>query len=354
MDLAKFTSWLNLRIPIIKQINSFLQGKIVPRHKYSFFYIFGGLSFFFFVIQVVTGMLLALYYSPTPENANESVRNIVAEVDFGWLIRSIHAWGANFMVATVLIHMFSTYFMKAYRKPREIMWLSGGIIFFVVLGFAFTGYLLPWDTTGYFATQIGTEIPKSIPLIGNLMVKLLRGGEDIGAEALKRLFAIHTIILPIISIFIISFHVILQQVLGTSIPPKIREQQSGIRFMPNFFYRDLITWTIGFILLFGCATILPWKLGEKADPYASAPAGIKPEWYFLPLYQGLKMVPNRILSLNGEMVINIFILLSSILWLSIPFLDYKANRDENSPIFTFLGVILIMYCIISVLLAYFF
>ena len=159
--MNRFSLWLDERLHLSSLIQ-FLSRKSVPRHKHSFWYIFGGLALFFFLVQLITGVLLLLYYSPTPETANESVRFIESQVPYGWFVRSLHAWSANLMVATVLVHLFSTYFMRAYRRPRELMWVSGLTLLLVVLGFGFTGYLLPWDTTAYFATQIGTEIPRTI------------------------------------------------------------------------------------------------------------------------------------------------------------------------------------------------
>src|SRR5579862_2090561 len=156
--------WIGERIAW-KEITGFLRRKRVPQHKHSFWYIFGGLTLFFFIVQIISGILLLFYYSPTPDTANDSIHLIMTKVPFGWLIRSIHGWSADLMVAMMLIHLFSTFLMRAYRKPREILWMTGVIQLFLVLGFAFTGYLLPWDAKAYSATKIGTEIPTSIPFL---------------------------------------------------------------------------------------------------------------------------------------------------------------------------------------------
>lgn len=348
----KNLDWIKGRIPFIRYIKEFLESKSVPNHKLIYFYLFGGLSLFLFLIQMVTGILLALYYSPTPENAHESIRKIMVEVEFGWAIRSIHMWGANLLVVVVLVHMFSVYFMKAYRRPREFMWFSGVIILFVVLGFAFTGYLLPWDTMGYFATQIGTEIPKSIPLVGETLIQLLRGEGEVAGEALKRMYVIHCIILPISILLLISFHLILQQFLGSSVPINTKSQGKSIPFLPNFLYRDFFAWTIATITIIGCSMMLPAGLGDKAEPLASAPLGIKPEWYFLPLYQTLRIFPTNILGLNGEMIVNTLVMLGSITWFIIPLLDKKAAREEKDLLFPLIGLLLILYCGTMIFLAY--
>lgn len=352
MRHTPITAWLSERIPLIYTLKQFLQQKSVPRHKYTFFYLFGGLSLFLFCTQIITGILLAIYYSPHPDSANESVRRIINEVSFGWVVRSIHSWGANFMVAVVLIHMFSTYFMQAYRKPREVMWMSGVVIFFLVLGFVFTGYLLPWDTTSYFATLIGTEIPKSIPIIGNVVVSLLRGENEVGIEALKRMYIIHILILPIISLLLIVFHIILQQSLGVSTPIGFKENLPQIPFLPNFLYRDFLTWTFTLSILLGMALMLPTALGVKADPLASAPMGIRPEWYFLPLYQTIRMFPTTAATLTGEMLVSILLIAGMTAWLFVPFLDRQAAREQKSVQFTFLGVVILLYCLVTIALGY--
>jgi len=343
--------WLDERLPV-REVVDYLSKKVVPRHKHSFWYYLGGLTLFFFVIQIITGLLLSIYYKPSPDEAYESVRTIVNEVPFGWLIRSLHSWAANLMVGALFIHMFSVFLMKSYRKPRELMWVSGVLLLFLILGFGFTGYLLPWDTMAYFATLIGTEIPKTVPIIGDWGVSLLKGGDEIGAETLTRMYSIHIIILPLITIMAVSFHLLVNQVLGSSVPIGTVVKQPPIRFFPNFLYRDVISWTIGLIALLGLAILLPWGLGEKADPLASAPVGIKPEWYFLPLFQSLKFAPSNIFGISGELLTNLLVGVLSIVWLSIPFLDRKASREEQSPLFTTFGILLILYLLVTITMAY--
>lgn len=348
---SKVIRWLDERLPM-REVTIFFSEKTVPRHKHSFWYYFGGLTLFFFVVQAVTGILLAVYYKPSPDQAYESVQRIVNEVPHGWLIRSIHSWSANLMVGSLFVHMFSAFLMKAYRKPRELMWISGVLLLFLVLGFCFTGYLLPWDTISYFATLIGTEVPRTLPVVGDWGVGILKGGEEIGGETLSRMYVLHITILPIIALAIVSFHLLMSQVFGSSVPVGAVERKSAIPFFPNFLYRDLIAWTVGFLALLALATLVPWGIGEKADPLASAPAGIKPEWYFLPLYQTLRMVPASLFGINGELVVNGLVGIASILWLAIPFLDRKSSHGKKSTLFTILGVTLMMYLAVTIILAY--
>lgn len=345
------TGWFIDRLKLAPLIEV-LSGKGVPRHRYSFWYIWGGLALFFFGIQVLTGILLLLYYSPTPETAHESIQFIITQVPFGWLIRSIHSWCSNLMIAAVLVHMFSNFFLRAYRKPRELMWLSGVLLLFLVLGFGFTGYLLPWDVTAYFATQIGTEVPRSTPLIGDIVVRILRGGEYIAAESMKRLFALHVVVLPLIALALTLFHIILNQVHGSSVPIGVRESGRPIRFFPNYLYRDAIVWCTGLIVLFWLSLAFPVTLGPKADPFSSAPVGIKPEWYFLTLYQTLRMVPSTVAGLNGEMLVNICVFLLGLFLLALPFIDAASRKEHRSPLLTALGIAAIVYLGAAISLAY--
>jgi len=156
------------------------KAKVVELHY------FGGMTLFLFTVQVVTGILLLLYYRPSSENAFESVQFIMTEVKFGWLIRSIHSWSANLMIATLFIHMFSVFFLRSYYPPREITWLSGVFLLFIVICFGFSGYLLPWNKLAFFATKVGTEIAGVVPVVGRPIMRFLRGGDDVTGATLTR------------------------------------------------------------------------------------------------------------------------------------------------------------------------
>jgi cytochrome b6 len=346
-----FTSWLAERIPLVP-LSEFLRTKSVPRHRYTFWYFFGGLTLLFLLVQITTGILLAMYYTPSVEHAHESVQSIVNQVPHGWLIRSLHAWSANLLIGSLFVHMFSVFLLKAYRKPLELLWLSGVLLMLLVLGFAFTGYLLPWDTRAYFATLIGTEVPRSVPVLGELAVGILKGGEEIGGATLARMYAIHVIVLPLILVFIVSLHILHNQFSGPSVPIGTRVKEGSIPFFPNFALRDSIAWLLGLMVLIGLATMLPWGLGEKADPYASAPLGIRPEWFFLPLYQTLRMVPPAVFGISGEMLVNACVGLAIAAWAAVPFLDRRAARGERSRVFTVVGAMTIVYLIGTIVLAY--
>ncbi len=256
--------------------------KTVPVHSATRWYYFGGITLFLFVIQVVTGTLLLFYYRPTVAEGFDSVRFIMTRVEFGWLIRSIHSWSANLLIFAAFVHMFSVVFTHAYRPPRELTWLSGIVLLGLMLGFGFSGYLLPWNQISYFATKVGTDVAGSTPLVGPAIARVLRGGEDVGSATLTRFFALHVMVLPMITAGLVALHVVLVQKNGMSTPPWIAPSRvRQMRFFPNFFLREAMVWYAALAVLGALAAIFPWELGEKADPFASAPKGIRPEWYFL-------------------------------------------------------------------------
>lgn len=191
---------LDIDEAVRKQLN-----KPVPAHV-NWTGCFGGITLFLFMIQVATGILLTLYYRPAPEAAYQSVRHITNDVNLGWLVRGIHHWAANLMVLTVFIHILRVFFTGAYKPPRDLNWVVGTILFFMVMGFAFTGYLLPWDQLSYWATTVGTEIAGAAPLLGKYLLLLLRGGAEVTGETLTRFYAFHVIILPFITLFLMGMH----------------------------------------------------------------------------------------------------------------------------------------------------
>ncbi|OFW05236.1 MAG: cytochrome bc complex cytochrome b subunit [Acidobacteria bacterium RIFCSPLOWO2_02_FULL_68_18] len=299
--------WIDERLPLDDVLET-LRHKRVPHHRYSVWYYFGGMTLFLFLIQVGTGALLLLYYRPSAAEAYESVQFIVSRVPFGWLVRSIHAWAANLMVASAFAHLFSVLFLHAYRRPRELTWISGLLLLLLTLAFGFTGYLLPWNTVSFFATRVGTDIAASVPVVGEGLVRFLRGGDDVTGATLTRLFGFHVAVLPGVATSLVALHLLLVQRHGMSIPPSIERRAAdaggiqSIPFLPHFLLRDLFAWTAVLAVLASLATFVPWELGAKADPFQPAPAGIRPEWYFLWAFETLKHVPPTVAGVNGELV----------------------------------------------------
>ena len=240
--MIKIKNWLDERTGLYEFLN-FLKKKEVPKHIYTFWYYWGGAILMLFLIQGITGMMLLLYYKPTIENAHKSVTQIMTKIPLGWIIRSVHRWSAYFMIAFVFVHLFSTLILKAYRKPREVIWFTGCLLLVITLAFGFTGYLLPWDELSLAATKVGTDIPRSIPVIGIWITKLLRGGEDVTGDTLTRFFALHVCFLPLLILALIGLHIILIQKHGMSIPISVEKKKNQIAqvpFYPNFFYRESI------------------------------------------------------------------------------------------------------------------
>lgn len=341
--------WLNERYQL-GDLVEFMSHKYVPRGRHTVWYYFGGVSLFLFIVQVITGALLLMYYRVGEDASYESVRFIMSQVKFGWLIRSIHSWSANLMILSVLIHMFSVFFTRAYRKPRELTWLTGFLLLSLCLVFGFSGYLLPWNQLAYFATKVGTDIMETIPVIGHSLLRIVRGSEDVTGATLARFFGLHIAILPGIFTLILALHLLFIQRQGMSVPEhwsnKPDDPRNQIPFFPNFLMRDLLLWLIVLNLLALLAVMFPWELGPKADPFAPAPAGIKPEWYFLFTYQTLKLLPAKISILDGEFVGVLMFTIGGFLWMLVPFWDPKIPSQNRNRVLNYIGLFIVLYMII--------
>ncbi len=267
--------WTDERLGL-SELAAFARHKTVPVHSQSFWYYWGGISLFLFLVQCFTGVLLLVYYRPGAE-AYESVRQITFVMHFGWLIRSAHAWAANLMIFAILVHMFSVFFMKAYRKPREFGWLSGMALLGIASVFGFSGYLLPMDELSYFATKVGLQIPMAIPYDRRGLANMLRGGPDVSEFTVQRFFALHVVVLPALFLPLLAFHLWLVQRHGNAVPPSEEAKPAGERktipFMPNFLRKDLAMWLISLNILALLASVFPWALGKQYDSLAPAPIG---------------------------------------------------------------------------------
>ena len=341
-----FVDWLGERLPI-DQVFELARHKTVPVHRYSVCYYIGGMTLFFFIVQVVTGILLMLYYRPSAGEAFESVEFIMTTVPFGWLIRSIHSWSANLMIFFLFAHLATVYFMKAYRPPREITWITGTLLLFLSLAFGFSGYLLPWNQLAYFATNVGTDIAGVVPGIGEYLLRFLRGGERVTGGTLSRFYGWHVAILPALTTVVLALHLLLVQIQGMSVPPGEEEnakRRPPMKFVPNFLLRDLFGWTLALALLATLAAFFPWELGEKADPFVPAYSDIRPEWYFMFMFETLKLVPGgEIMGIEYEAFPVLLFGLLGVVILLVPFLDRSGSGEERSPLFTVLGLVFLIY-----------
>jgi cytochrome b6 len=342
----KALSWLGDRLPLAAA-KGFSEHKTVPVHRYSVFYYLGGMTLFLFLVQVLTGILLMLYYRPSADEAFESIEFLMTTVPFGWLVRSLHSWSANLMVFFAFIHLATVYFMKAYRKPREITWFSGVLLLFLLLGFGFSGYLLPWNKLAFFATKVGTDIAGAVPWIGEWMVRFLRGGDRVTGGTLSRFYGWHVAILPALTVLLLGLHLLLVQIQGMSVPPWLErrgQKQGSMKFFPHFALRDLFGWVLALGVLAALAALFPWELGEKADPFAPAFAGIKPEWYFMFMFETLKLVPGgEILGIEYEAIPILGFGVLGLLLLLVPFLDRQTEREH--PVWSIVGVVMAVYVV---------
>ncbi len=356
MSLDTVVRWLDDRIGF-EALRHVAEKKTVPVNRHTPWYYFGGMTLFFFIVQVATGILLMLYYRPSAEGAYESVQFLMTQVPFGWLIRSIHSWSANLMVLAAFVHLFSVFFLKAYRAPRELTWLSGFVLLVLAMAFGFSGYLLPWNKLAFFATKVGTDIAGSVPIVGGFILRFLRGGDHVTGGTLSRFYGVHVAILPAVTTALLALHLILVQKHGMSVPPSIERSERQNRpmpFVPDFLLRDLFGWTLALAVLAALAALFPWELGEKADPFAPAFANIKPEWYFMFMFQVLKYVPGgEILGIveNEAIAIMGFGLMGLLAFLT-PFLDKRVMRDGKSPLFTIAGVIALLFIVILTCVGY--
>lgn len=214
--MGKVYDWFEERLEI-QAIADDVTDKYVPPHV-NIFYCFGGIVFTSFIIQVATGFAMTFYYRPTVTEAFASVQYIMTEVNFGWLVRSVHRWSASMMVMTMILHIFRVYLTGGFKKPRELTWVTGVILSVLTVSFGVTGYSLPWDQIGYWAVKIVTGVPDAIPVIGAPLVELLRGSVSVGQSTLTRFYSLHTFVLPLLTAVVMLMHFLMIRKQGISGP----------------------------------------------------------------------------------------------------------------------------------------
>jgi cytochrome b6 len=234
-------------------------------------------------------------------------------------------------------------------------WVSGVVLMALALAFGFTGYLLPWNELAFFATKVGTEITGAVPIAGHFLLRLLRGGDDVTGATLTRFYGIHVAVLPAVVTVMLGLHLYLVQRHGMSVPPGV-ERAGGARrtmpFVPDFLLRDIVGWLTALAVLAALAAFFPAELGRKADPFAPAPVGIKPEWYFMFMFQTLKYLPASILGVDGEVVGVLAFGVAGAVLVAVPFLDRRAARGESSPLVTALVLAALVYAVALTALGY--
>ena len=352
MNCQRLKDWFSERYDIAP-IRKFAREKVLPSHRYDLWYYTGGVTLFLFVLQFITGMLLSLYYVPHAEHAHKSIIDIVTKLNMGWFFRSLHHWGSQLAIFSLFVHLFAVLLLKAYRKPREMLWFSGFILLAIAIFFGLSGYLLLWDERAFAAVRVATGGAGALPVIGGFIKAFLRGGIDVTGETLTRFYAFHVAILPLATIFLLGLHILFVQVHGMSVPLSLKDKNlPQTPFFPNIIYKDITVWLVVLGWLATIATLFPPEIGQKADPLAAPPEDIKPEWYFLFLFQTLKLFPGDILGLNGETIAIILISLGIVALFILPLLDRKSSLGERSPLFTVIGMVYLLYFLTMTIVGY--
>lgn len=346
MSLIKnIIDWIDVRVGIRDVAEKELTGYLLPRNI-NVWYSMGSILMFAFALQVVTGMLLLIYYVPDADKAFKSVTAIMNDVPYGWLIRMMHAVGSNMMVLVLLLHMISVLFMGSYKKPRELNWVTGFILLSMIQGISLTGYLLPWSQLSFWATTVATNSANAIPVVGPYLVEFLRGSPLVGPPTLGRFFALHVAVIPAGIAAMIGAHLFFLKRTGVSTPPFGQQDTSnqwqgegyahenhpgGIPFFPNFALEDLRSIAIYMAIFLAVVFFDPYLFFPK-DAFIPAnafvtPPHIKPEWYFLANYQVLKIFPNELIGLSLQGAAMTFLAL-------LPFIDRGRERHPlKRPLF---------------------
>lgn len=335
-------AWIRERVPVrVEAMWDFL-AEPVPHHLKLWWFCLGGTPAYLFIVQVVTGIILTFYYVPNPDHAYESVRLITQEIPFGWYLRGLHKWSANFMIAAVILHVLRVFFTGAYRKPRELNWIVGSLILFTVLFFGFTGYSLVYEQLSYWGATVAGNLTESVPLIGPVLAGFLRGGTTINDNTLTRYFILHIGVLPTIITLLLVAHIFFIRIHGVT-EFKIEEKDpkpsaATFPFFPHHFLTEVLIGVVLMILLSTFAVIFPAGLGEKANPLIT-PEHIKPEWYFYFTFRWLKLtgLSAAVLSLG----------FGAFLFVSWPFIDRLfRKKNPESEVSVYIGAAVVVLILV--------
>lgn len=331
LKLGPVCSWIEERLPVFSYVSEHLGQYQTPKNL-SYFWSFGSLAGIALVIQIVTGIVLAMHYTPHADHAFNSVEHIMRNVNYGWLIRYLHAVGASMFFVVVYAHIAKGLFFGSYKKPREIVWFLGILIFFTMMATAFMGYVLPWGQMSFWGATVITNLFSAIPVIGDSLVTWLWGGYSVDNPTLNRFFALHYL-LPFIIVAIVIIHIIALHVPGSGNPSgiEVKTKKDTVPFHPYYTIKDMVGLGVFLIIFVYFVFYKPNLLGHP-DNYIPAnplvtPAHIVPEWYFLPFYAILRAIPDK---LGG-----VIIMFSSIVILfALPWLDKsKTKSGYYRPIF---------------------
>ena len=339
--------WINDRWPLDALIRLGLEEEMIGGTSYA--YVFGSAVFLTFVLQVVTGIWQLFYFVPSIDHAYDSLSYLRLQVAFGWLIHGLHHWGANAMIILVGLHMSRVFIWGAYKHPRQLTWLIGVGLLIFTLALGFTGPVLPWSQLGYWEAEVGTSMAGTVPLIGQFIERLLRGGADLGELTLSRFFVLHVAILPGILLLFVGLHLIAFRKCGMSGPWDEAKRKSTGPFWPDQVFKDTVFFSLIFVILVGLSAFasppFPGPLDLLATSYTP-----KPEWYFFFLYQSLKAFHAKLEPI-GTVGIPLFV---TLLLLFLPFLDRSSERNPaRRPVVMIGYFIFILWVIVLGIVGYY-
>ncbi len=331
--------FLDERLPLRTPLRTFLDDPQPPSVGWR--HTLGSSLLFLLTVQFLTGGVLMLFYAPTPDHAWESLRHLEEHNKPGALVRALHVWGASFMIVAATLHILRVVIAGAYKRPRELNWMAGMLSFLLILGFSFTGYLLPWDQKGYWATRVGTEMISTGPLLGPFLADVLRGGKELGAYTLSRFFALHVFFLPGLITGVVLLHLYLMRKHKIALDPSSHGKEGRtIPFFPEQMFRDSATSLLVLILLVVVAILFPPGLEAGAD-LSDTSYDPRPEWYFLAHYELLRVMPGP--PLLATIVLPTLIILAL---LALPLLDRSPSRNwrrRKLAVFSVVGLFALMY-----------
>lgn len=329
--------WFRERVPISGDVLRELTNEPVPNHLKRWWFCLGGTPAYLFVVQIVTGILLAFYYQAAPSTAYESVRYITEEASYGWFFRGVHKWAATLMIASVVLHQMRVYFTAAYRKPRELNWMVGMCLLLCTLGLGFTGYCLVFEQLSYWGAKVGANICDTVPVVGNFAKQMLLAGDSYNERTLSRFYILHAAILPGVMILLLFVHISfirLQGVTELKFPDEPRDKPGFFSFFPDHFFMELIIGLLLMVVLSFLASVVPAIMGPKADPLTT-PEHIKPEWFFYVMFRWLKLFSGTFAVLSIG-----FIIFAMFVW---PWLDNLLRKvTRNEEISTGIGILAVL------------
>ena len=331
-------AWFNDRLPLTGDQLRELTNEPVPNHLKRWWFCLGGTPAYLFLIQILTGILLAFYYQPSPDTAYDSVRYITDEASFGWFIRGVHKWAATLMIAAVILHQMRIYFTGAYRKPREINWLVGMFLLICTLSLGFTGYSLVFEQLSYWGATVAANITESVPFVGVFLKRLLLAGDSYNPNTLSRLFIIHAAVLPVTMTILIALHITIIRIQGVTefqFPGDAEEKEKKhFSFFPDHFLTELMIGLVLMVVLSALATILPATMGPKADPLTT-PEVIKPEWFFYVAFRWLKLFSGTFAILSMGLIVFLMFI-----W---PIIDDRIRRKwKGSEFSVWVGIFAVL------------